>query len=547
MATANIRPSACRRLNLDSGTGLSNLIHASQEISRCIQFPDLYNVVLESAMVCSCAEIGAILTMEEDGPWVHSQARRELDDKVSFQTSPRTKLSDLEQYDIPKSVIQRILASEKAVSISITKPSISQSTSNKTSTPSPRQVLVHSIISPTTETPVLLYLEQKNISPFSKEAKSIVSLLCEQAAISHETVKNFSQLGEAVADQMKKVSRLKKSVEHNDLARTGYLTAINAAIQSRLSTILSVSKRVQFNKTDCASLPGNDHFLNQIQQSALDLAELVENAFAFSTTQSMKQPAFTDSLDPALLAQSVYQSNRRAAAEKVIDFNLSFVGSPPESILTDRALLNRVLMSALFESIQLSRKNDTINFKVSTTSRIIRFVISHKKAHRKNDIKEARKKKIGTDNNTAIAPNICEFDPFYDLLDINTIEKTVTQLGGKTSKAIKNKQPTLAFEIPNNNSSVPHNFLLTSSKNRSKAPTELPVDLTAEMNLELTGLLSIPVYKGGTIQRVIRRLSKLCEGYESDYPDILNKITTAVYDGNDQKFKRLIHKALVCQ
>ncbi len=547
MATANIRPSACRRLNLDSGTGLSNLIQASQEISRCVRLPDLFNVVLESALVCSCAEIGAILTLEEGGPWVHSQARKRLDDKIYFQTSPRTKLSDLEQYNIPESVIQRVLASKKAVSITVAKPSVSQPTSNRSAAPSLRQVLVHSIIPPATETPMLLYLERINKTLFSKEDISTVSLLCEQAAISHETVKNFSQLGEAVAEQMKKVSHLKKSMEQTDIARTGYLTTINDAIQSRLSTILSVSKRVQFDKTDCSSLPGNNYFLDQIQQSARDLAELFENAFAYSTTQPKRQPAFADSLDPALLAQSAYQSSRRAAAEKAIDFNLSFVGPLPKSILTDRVILNRVLVSALFKSIQLSRKNDTINFKVSTTSRVIRFAISHKHAHPKNNIEEARKRKSNTEDNTATVPNINEFSLFFDLMDINAIEKTVTQLGGKTTRAIKNKQPTLSFEIPNNNRSVTHNFLQTSDKDHSRAPRELPADIAAEMNLKLTDLLSIPIYKGGTIQRVIRRLLKLCEGYESDYPDILNKITTAVYGGNDRIFKRLIHNALAYQ
>jgi hypothetical protein len=547
MATANIRPSACRRLNLDSGTGLSNLIPASQEISRCVRLPDLFNVVLESALVCSCAEIGAILTLEEDGPWVHSQAKRELDEKVYFQISPRTKLSDLEQYYIPESAIQYILASEKAVSITVTKPSGSRPDPDSLSASLPKQALIHSIIPPATETTVLLYLQRKNNNPFSKEAISSVSLLCEQAAISHETVNNFSQLGDAVAEQMKKISRLKKSVEQTDLTRTGYLTTINDAIQSRLSTILSISKRVQFDKSNNASLPGSDYFLDQIQQSARDLAELFENAFAFSTTQPNRQPAFTDSLDPALLAQTVYQSNRRTAAEKGIDFNLNFTGSPPESILTDRAILNRILMSALYESIQLSQKNDTINFSVTTTSRVIRFAISHKQTHPKNEIGEARKRKSSTDDITATAANINKFSPFFDLIDINTIEKAVTQLGGKTTRATKNKRPTLSIEISNNNSSVSHSVLPGSSKSISQTLGEIPADVMSKMNLELTGLLSIPIYKGGTIQRIIRRLLKQCEGYESDYPDILNKITTTVYDGNDRKFKRLIHKALASQ
>lgn len=552
MATVNIRPTTYRHLNLGSRTGKFKIIPASQKISQCIRFPDLFNVILECALDCSGAQKGIIFTLEEGKPWARSKARRELDGKIFIQACSKAHLSVLEQDDIPIGVIQHVTELCEKLIINKPKKVVLKST-NRFDTSLPLKRLLAFPIVSETETIGIIYLENDSACPpFTEEIVSMISVLCDQAAISFQNIHLFDLLEEKITKQMNMVRAIKKEVETTNCSRSDYLTSINDAIRSKIDNVIGFSKLIQHTEKTNPLTEKTRYYLDHIQKSTQELSELLGNAFIFSSPLTKEFPVFYENLNPKLLTRIIYQSNRESAAKKSVIFRLKYQDPLPKTIHTDRGIINRVLMTIVSRTIQLSRQRDTVDLKVSTTARNLQFVITRKKFRSKTENKSGRAPVNVSDGNSPENENsllsemttMAPFQAFFDFIDLEMIKKSISPVKGTLSTTSKQDISSLTIQVPLKGEPVGNPQQKLRSNIKGKAFSKIPSSLSQKLLLDFQTLMTTPIYKGGTLYRVIRKMRCTCDDYNSNYAALLEEVESAVFEGDKKRLDQLVNKAL---
>ena len=549
MATANIRPTAYRYLVPNAEPDSFGIITASQKISRCIRFPDFFNVVLECALGCSGAQKGIFFSLDEGEPMIRSRAKREQEDKLYIQALPKSLLSALEQDDIPTAIIQQVIETGKGIIIN--KPNALSSNSKNGANCPPLRLLVFPIVYET-ETNGIIYLESDRQQPFSEDIISMISVICKQAAISFQNVLHFDMLGEKVVKQMLKVSQLKKELETAKGSKTDYLTSINGAIRSKLGDVIGFSKLIQRREISKPLSKETHHHLEHIQKSTHELSEYLKNAFTVSNPFTAEKPDLSECLDLRLLIKSIYQSNRETAAKKSVLFDLNFKEPLPKMIYSDRGEINRILVTIISRTIQLSHQDDTVDLTVSAKARDLRIVITRKQFRLKSTHVSSQ---IATDvlsngifkNGDSLPLEMGAAQPsqaFFDFIDLDMIKKAVDLLEGRLSTTAKPYHSSLTIYIPLYET-IPGKPRLDQQSNQTgKVHRKMPQLIAQELLLDFKMMQSTPIYKGGTLCRIIRKAKRTCEDYNSIYPAILEKIEAAVFEGDKLALDQLITKLL---
>lgn len=501
-------------------------------------------------MDCSGAQKGIIFSIEEGKAWVRSKARKERNNGIFVQALPKSNLSTVEQDDILTAIIQHVIEVGKEVIID-NPNTLNTNCKQNTDCSPPTRMIAFPIIRES-ETIAIIYLENSNQQqPFSKDIISMISVICKQAAISFQNVLHFDLLGEKVIKQMKKVHKIKKEIETNNCSRTDYLTFIDDAIRSKIEDVIGFSNLIQSREKTSPLNEETRYYLTHIQNSTLELSEFLKNAFIFSTPFSTEKPNLYEALNLKPLIHSIIQSNQDSAIKKSVAFDFNFKEPLPKIIYSDRGLVNWILMTVINKTIQLSHQNDIVDLTVSATTKDLKIAITRKQVRSKNKCISnqipKRVSKTVINYGDPLSANIVEessFRAFFDFIDLDMIKRALKLLKGKRTIATKKHNSSLTVTIPINETLANTTQLKKQSCQVGKTLRKMPPSVANELLLDFKTLQSTPIYKGGTLYRIIRKAKLSCEGYNSKYPAILDKAKTAVFEGDTLVLNRLITKLL---
>ncbi|MBU2647128.1 hypothetical protein KKI24_20635 [bacterium] len=509
-------------------------------------------VFLECAIVCSGSQKGTLLSLEEGEPQIQALAIKKPDKRVYFQSFSKTPISALEQHDIPMTVIQQVISSGKVFFDNAFESLISGSASVSASSDSLKRVLAHPIVSEK-KLIAIIYLENEGYQePFTEEIASIISILCAQAEISFQNVRYFHLLGEKIAKYMRRVHQFEKEIEYADDTRTRYLSTISNTIRCKLDSVIGFSKHLQHREPIEALNESTHACLAHIQQSTRDLSELLGNAFIFSDPNRTKHAVYFENLNLRLLILGIYQSNKEFAEQKSIHFHLRFPESLPRMVVTDRTLLNRALMNLISRTIQLSLPNDAVDFKITSTAKSIRFIITREQSQTKNKNIYTKQPRVVQQNSgqkdMASLSSSWERIPserlFFDTMDLEPIRKDISLLQGELHAKARNHIADLTIQVPLSGIPIPKSQVVSRSGDPARDLRQMPQQLRDKIQLDFQDLVAVPIFMGGTLRRIIRKMEGTCEGYESPYPPVLKKIEAAIFEGDQKQFNRLIASVL---
>jgi hypothetical protein len=550
MATVNIKPTTYRYPIPDAEPESSKIISVSQKISQCIRLPDLFNVVLECALDCSGAQKGIILSIEEGNAWVRSKATKERNNGIFVQALPKSNLSIFRQDDISTAIIQHVI--EVGKEIIINNPNILNTNCNQnTYCSQPAWIIAFPIIIES-KTIAIIYLENSNPQqPFSTDIISMLSVICKQAAISFQNVHHFDLLGEKVIKQMKKVHKIKKEIETNNCSRTDYLRFIDDAIRSKIGDVIGFSNLIQSREKTSPLNKETRHYLTHIRNSTLELSEFLKNASVFSTPFTTEKPKLYEALNLKPLIHSIIQSNRDSAAKNSVAFNFNFKEPLPKIIYSDRGLVNWILMTVISRTIQLSHHNDIVNLTVSATAKDFKIAIARKQARPKNkgitNQMPTKVRQIAFSHGDPLPEKPVDEPSLrgvFDFIDLDMIKNALKLLKGKLTTTTKKHNSSLTVTIPINETLANTPQPRKQSCQVGKTLRKMPQSLANELLLDFKVLQSTPIYKGGTLYRIIQKAKLACEGYNSKYPAVLDNVITAVFVGDTLVLNRLITKLL---
>ena len=550
MATVNSKPTNYHYLIPDTEPDKYKIISASQKISRCIRLPELFNVVLECALEFSGAQKGIIYSIEEGKACARSEANREQNSRVFAQVLPKSLLSDVGEDDTSAAIIQHAIEVGKEVVIN--NPDILKTNCKQNASCSAPALMMAFPIICENETIAIIYLENRSQLPsFSKEIISLISVICEQAAISFQNVLHFDLLGEKIIKQMKRVQKIQKEIEATNCSRTDYLSFIDDAIRSKIGDVIGFSNLIQSREKTNPLNEETRHYLEHIQISTQELSEFLRNAYIFSTPFTADKLNLFETLDLKILINSVFQSNQDSAAKKSVAFKFNFKEPLPKMIYSDRGLINWILMTTIKKTIQVSHKNDTVDLTVSATNNYLKIAITRKRVRSKyirvSDQMRKKLKNRGIRHRGFLHADTGKTPlsgAFFDFIDLGMIKKAVELLKGKISTTTKKHSSSLTITIPVNEMVAEKPQMKKQSSQIGKSLRKMSTSLANELLLDFKTLQSTPIYKGGTLYRIIRKAKRSCEGYNSKCPTLLEQIETAVFEGDKLGLKQLVNKLL---
>ncbi len=213
----------------------------------------------------------------------------------------------------------------------------------------------------------ILYLETYHTNNlFTPEKTSDLLLLVEQAAISLENARRYTLLEEQITKQTHELNIARKKNKNVNLARTQFLADMNHEIRTPVNAIIGFSQLLK-KKGEQLHLPDDfQHYLESIQNSGAKLSELIDNVLEFSRIDSERIVLEIEKIDIRLMIQGIYHANKEQAVRKDIRLKYEFDEQTPLYVHSDRAALNKVLMTLVDNAIKHTPAEKSVIIKTAS-------------------------------------------------------------------------------------------------------------------------------------------------------------------------------------
>ncbi|MCE9501711.1 MAG: response regulator, partial [Leptospira sp.] len=168
----------------------------------------------------------------------------------------------------------------------------------------------------------------------------------------------------------------KQSAEDANIAKTKFFTNMSHEIRTPLNAIVGFSQLIL---NDNVSLPETQQqYLKSIYDSGKNLTELINNVLDLAKIEAGKLTLTEEVVNLQLLFQNIFHINRVSALNKNLKYNYDFDSSLPTFIVTDRNMLNQILMNLVGNAIKFTpegnevkmiarKENDSVIFEISDT------------------------------------------------------------------------------------------------------------------------------------------------------------------------------------
>ncbi|NGZ26748.1 MAG: PAS domain S-box protein [Magnetococcales bacterium] len=165
-------------------------------------------------------------------------------------------------------------------------------------------------------------------------------------------VSSQAMLGQDLTWQRKVEQEMDKLREESVRAyrdKNYYLARLNHEIRSPLNAIVGF---VDILSNCGEELPDEmNQFLGYIQKSSRDLVELLNNVLDYARMEEGRMGVVMEEINPRLLIQGAYHLHKPEALHKALAYTYQLEPGLPEAILSDRTLLNRILLGLLLVAI----------------------------------------------------------------------------------------------------------------------------------------------------------------------------------------------------
>jgi Histidine kinase-, DNA gyrase B-, and HSP90-like ATPase len=285
------------------------------------------------------------------------------------------------------------------------------------------------------------------------------------------------------------------------------------------------------------------------------MTELLSNVLDYSRIDSKGLRPIIEKIDFKLLIRSVISSNEAEIRELGKDIKIELKGKFPNSIESDRSALTRVLMILLNNAVRRSPRGKKITIKPSHNNNMLELGIKDEGPPLSS------LQRACLLNNSTSSPEGTSTPLEYINLELSSAKKIIEKLSGNLEYLDSEKnQSFFLIRIPcKNTESRSIQNLPSTLKSRSfikrrkaeKGSTFNSISLLSERDLvsknslekaiqELKSLVSIPIFKGGTLINRIRQIKKIWEQSEHHCLPAFKNLEMAVYEGNANKFKNII-------
>lgn len=157
--------------------------------------------------------------------------------------------------------------------------------------------------------------------------------------------------------------------------RSSFLNSMSHEIRTPLNSIVGFSQLLLKNSTNQALPFESTQYLKSIQKSGQNLAELINNILDLSNLESGKSEIVEVPINLRLLIQSCFHINKPEAAKKQLDFSYDWDGRLPDVVISDRSILNQILMNLLSNAIKFTPKGEKVRLNAMRDDVSIRLSV----------------------------------------------------------------------------------------------------------------------------------------------------------------------------
>jgi signal transduction histidine kinase len=502
-------------------------------------------VIVEWLKCCLCAsraQYGAFLSVHRHRMSIEVTAKRNVNGQIWIQSGYPNHQTDENHCDLPLLLIQKTLDSKKTQKQFRSADLKAEFDVAPIGRPFPTAVICHPLTDREGPITGILYLETSDQYRDLKD--DYLTLLDHLYHLASTSIRQTQRLQSTVSEEQQNDQSLhQKQLEEVQQEKMVLFPELNAEIRTQLASIIGFSQLL-LKKPPQSIIPNEQRrFIEYIHHSGHQLLEIINNCTDQSGLEQKRIPTERGPLNLKLLVLGVYHRNRAFAAERSLSFRYRFGENLPTMIPANRTLLNQALHQLVQTIILASSQGQHLVIDTQTHQGNVRFYLEQNPNSRAED--GLRSDRSATNPQKPFTTRFLD----WKAIGLEMVQRIAISLNGRIFSESAEERSRYCLELPLRHlTSTPAcrtaNCAEPGSSLTSSVVQNLPETLKQKINKDLHILLQTPVYMGGTSRRLIHSIMHSCEGFDPGYQRLLEKIKTAVLEGNPTAYTDLIKKAL---